>query len=647
MGLFFDCKPEENFNKLEITKEIRHENHENENDNNNSAKLTKSNIDTNDIKKENSKSELIKKETNEINKINKIKSNNTKIKKEKQKNKNNDIIINNTDEDFSNKKNIKDNAEKINEKNNKKEVINQINSVNFDNNKKKINNTIFINNSNVTISNRNNDSNNNSHTKNSNNKETKLKLKESEIKKECNYFNTNEENIELDELINKVFNNNTKISNNNNKNNVTESDMDYQYNKDYFDQLYTEQSQYNINYKPENEDNEKIINKLEEIKEKINNKKKPKKKKNKIRAKTEYYTYKPKTLSRVMNNKQIKKNIPLYRRQTPPNNYNFIFNSYTFDRNKNFQKYKNNKNFECFSFENSFNNNLCFSMLGKSVRESFYNINNYINNSNVSFQQKNSLAKINSRETQSRLSLQQSYLSNSSIFNIASSGINNYNRKNNREKRLFNVVSKNIKKNKDNKEYKKNKSVEKKLINIEKENGKVNSHILFHQYRDITEICLPSLEDSLINNNLTESCINNKVILNYNKLNHFNSSIVLYDGNLYKVLDRKNSGFKVSKRYFQIKKNCFKYYKDIESAKNDKLNQPLVQFDIRHIKDLQIVDQNFLKDIKIEGKDIEFVFSIYLYQNDDFFVFATDNENYGNSIFNLLNLLKNYYKDKK
>jgi translation elongation factor P/translation initiation factor 5A len=130
-------------------------------------------------------------------------------------------------------------------------------------------------------------------------------------------------------------------------------------------------------------------------------------------------------------------------------------------------------------------------------------------------------------------------------------------------------------------------------------------------------------------------------------LNHFNSSIVLYDGNLYKVLDRKNSGFKVSKRYFQIKKNCFKYYKDIESAKNDKLNQPLVQFDIRHIKDLQIVDQNFLKDIKIEGKDIEFVFSIYLYQNDDFFVFATDNENYGNSIFNLLNLLKNYYKDKK
>ena len=42
-----------------------------------------------------------------------------------------------------------------------------------------------------------------------------------------------------------------------------------------------------------------------------------------------------------MNNKQIKKNIPNYRKQTPKSNYNFIFNSYTFDRNKNFQKYKN------------------------------------------------------------------------------------------------------------------------------------------------------------------------------------------------------------------------------------------------------------------------------------------------------------------
>ena len=642
MGLIFDCKPKENFNKLEITEEIRIDN---EKDNNNSAKLSKINIDENDIKKGISKSELIKKETNEINEINeinKINSNNTKIKKEKNKD-TDDIIINNTEEDASDKKKVENNVPSKEEKKEKNEVINALNSVNFDNNKKMINNTIFINNSNVTISNRNNDSNNISHKK-SNDKENKLQLKESEIKKELNCFNTNEENIELEEHINKVFNNNEKITSNN-KNNVTESDMDYQYNKDYFDQLYSEQSQCNINYKPENEDNTKIINKLKEIKEKINNKNKPKQKKEKkkIRAKTENYTFKPKSLSRTMNNRQIKKNIPTYRRQTPQNNYNFIFNSYTFDRSKDFQKYRNSNNLNCFSLENSFNNNLCFSMLGKSVREPFYN--NY--NSNTSFQQKNSLAKRNSRETQGRFSLQQSYLSNSSMFNITSSGVNINNKKNNREKRLFNVVSKNIKKNKDNKRYKKNKSMEKKLVNIEKENGKSNSHILFHQYRDIAEICLPSLEDSLINNNLTDSCINNKIILNYNKLNHFNTSTILYDGNLYKVLDRKNDGFKVSKRYFQITKNCFKYYKDIENAKSYKF-KPLVQFDIRHIKDLQIVEPNFLKDIKIEEeKDIEFVFCIYLYQNDDFFVFATDNENYGNSIFDVLNLLKNYYEDKK
>ena len=152
--------------------------------------------------------------------------------------------------------------------------------------------------------------------------------------------------------------------------------------------------------------------------------------------------------------------------------------------------------------------------------------------------------------------------------------------------------------------------------------------------------------ESLINNKLAESNINNKIILNYNKLNNFNTSIILYDGLLYKVIDKKNNnGFKISKRYFQITKNCFRYYNDIDEAKNDN-SKSLVQFDIRHIKDLQIVDHDFLKDIKIDKKDIEFVFCIYLYQNDDFFVFSVNNENYGNSVFKILNLLKNFYEDK-
>ena len=41
------------------------------------------------------------------------------------------------------------------------------------------------------------------------------------------------------------------------------------------------------------------------------------------------------------------------------------------------------------------------------------------------------------------------------------------------------------------------------------------------------------------------------------------------------------------------------------------------------------------------------VFCIYLNQNNDFFVFAVNNENFGKSVFNVLNLLKNYYEDKK
>ena len=92
-------------------------------------------------------------------------------------------------------------------------------------------------------------------------------------------------------------------------------------------------------------------------------------------------------------------------------------------------------------------------------------------------------------------------------------------------------------------------------------------------------------------------------------------------------------------------KNCFRYYNKINKEKSEE--KPLVQFDIRHIKDLQIIDNDFLSEYKIENKDIEMVFCIYLNQNDDFFVFAVNNENLGKSVFDMLNLLKNYYEDKK
>ena len=606
MGSLLDCKIDQNFKQLEINREIRQEN-------------TK-------------KVEKIMEKDNKI-KLNKPKVN---IKKDKIENKNinnfddfidDEIIINTDEEQSGQKKKTKD--------------------LNINNNKKKINNTnntIFINNSNVTISNRNNK------------KKEEDKLKEagnSDIKNEFNCFNSNEDNIELDELLNKVFSNNikTSLNNSNNKNILTES-----IDKEYFDQLYSEQSQYNINTNQNlTENDEKIINKLKEIKDKINNKNKPKKKEIKYYT-NQFQAIKIKHMSKSMNNKQIRKNIPAYRRHLKPSNYNLIFNSYSYDKNFGKLKKFNSNTYGNGSLENSFNKSISSSLLCRSVKDKFYNIYNKSyrsNRSNKNIIKKNSYVK-RSRDTSNKYSKHQSYLNNSSLFNLSSNGaFNSQNIKlENKEKRLYNIVSKNaikINKKQNNNTNNKSSEIRNKIIDTEKENiPKNENQIFYHQYRDIIEIDLPIKynNESFINNKLSKSNVNNKIILNYNKLNNFNTSIILYDGILYKVIDKKNIGFKISKRYFQITKNCFRYYNDIDNAKTD-IEKALVQFDIRHIKDIQIVNPDFLKDIKIDGKDIEFVFCIYLYQNDDFFVFAINNENYGKCVFNIIKLLINYYEDKK
>ena len=604
MGAFLECKVDPNFKKLEVSEEIQNENPKKDNQRSTPKALKPENKNKNNIKTEDIKE---------------------------------DEIIINTDEEPSDVK---------------KKIETKLNS-NIKGAKKKISNTIYINNSNVTISNRNNKEEEN---------EDKLKdLSNHEIKNEFNCFNSNEENIELDELLNKVFNNNikTNMTDSNNKNLLTESEIG----KEYFGQLYSEQSQCNMNTKSRNENDAKIINKLKEIKDKINNKNSNNnannnsfnKKKN-SKYSSEYQTLKSNQMSKSMNNRQIRKNIPTYRRQMKSNNYNFVLNSFTFD--KNFRKFKklNYSSYGngCFSLENSFNKSLCSSFLGKSVREPFYYTGQDSNSYNTF--KKNNPGK-RTRDTPGRFSMHQSYINNSSLFNMSSSNGLNSQYNNNKEKRLYNIVSKNIILNNNNKSRaKSNKNITKsrlkrKMINIDldkENNSKNNNKLFYHQYRDIIEVDLPIVynNESFINDKLAESNLNNKIILNYNKLNNFNTSIILYDGILYKVIDKKNKGFKLSKRYFQITKNCFRYYNDITNAKNDN-NKALVQFDIRHIKDIQIINHDFLNGIDIDEKNIEFVFCIYLYQNDDFFVFAVFDENYGNSVFNVINLLKNYYEDKK
>ena len=210
-----------------------------------------------------------------------------------------------------------------------------------------------------------------------------------------------------------------------------------------------------------------------------------------------------------------------------------------------------------------------------------------------------------------------------------------------KNQRLYSIITKNIiKKQTDN-------SNNNSQTNSN-DNDKNNiEQILFYQFRDVAEIdiSLINVKDSLIDNYLLKNNMNNKIIMNYNKIDNFDTSQILYDGIIYKIIENKNKGYKITERYFQIKKNCFRYYNNIEKAKKDGDN-PLVQFDIRHIKELNIIDNKVFKKMKINEKDIKFTFYILLNQNDDYFVFVIDDEKFGNCIFKFLDLLKNYYEDK-
>ena len=570
MGTFLDCRVESDFPQIEISKEISKESNEKNK----------------------------KKEKQKINKRNKKNKRNNNINNITNTDDENMIIIN-TDEEKD------DNDKEYNWKNEKK---------NNNNKNKKINNTIFINNSNVTISQR---------------KEKKLNEELNEIKQDFNCFNTNEDNIELDEILNNVFNN---------KHLLTESDLDYNYNKEFFEQLYSEQSQAKIDViNPRNENDEKIIRKLKQLKEKINNKNKPKKTYKKYKYKFEFN---PKRVHRTisMTNKQIKKNIPTYRKTSG------IFNSISFNKNHcfNFNKY-NYSTVNSNTMINSFNKSLYSSIMFESAKEHFYN-----HSTNLSNNINEDIYIRNSRGTPSIYSMQKSYFNNSSINQTSSNGLNSQ-IKNKKRNYLYSTVTKKTKyKSKTSYKFKKkNKKENLFKFDLKKEIDLDENNILYHHYRDIIEIILPNNFNnlSIVNPKIYDilDSNKNKTILNYNKLNNFKTSTILYDGILYKVNDRKNNGFKLSERYFQITKNCFRYYKSFELREK----KPLVQFDIRHIKDLQIIENDFLNEYKIDNKDIEMVFCIYLNQNDDFFVFAVNNENLGKSVFDILNLLKNYYEDKK
>ena len=559
---------------------------------------------------------------NNINKNNKTENNDLKEKIIKTKNK----IIN-----------IK-NEMKMNKNKSGKNIVRK----NIDENKiikKKITNKINVNNLNINTieeTRTNNLNNNNSQNKQNGKKKEENNNINSPITKEENNLNTNLIEIEINEIIRNSYNN-IKSKNKKNKekkriNNIYYTDSDIGPNivkKDFFKFNTYDDSKNNI---IKNKNNEEIINKIKEINNKINNKNSPEKRKTYPIFDSKYSKIKK---SETMDNKQIKNNIPSYRRGHSKSNnfYCSTVNSCTFDKNK-IKKTSNLKNL--ISLENSFNRSLCNSYLkSKKIKNNNFYSNIY------SFKKREKSNNGNSKDNISKYSMQQSYLNNSSLINISTNDIISLNKKNMKNQRLFNIISKNI--------IKKDNFNEQNSINLSHNDKKDDiEEILFSSFRDVAEIDISpiNINETLIDKNLLKSHINDKIILNYNKLENFDNSQILYDGIIYKIVENKNKGYKITERYFQIKKNCFRYYNNVEKAKIDSDN-PLVQFDIRHIKDLNIIDNKVFKQYKINEKEIKFTFCIYLNQNDDFFVFVLNNEKMGNAIFNFLNLLKNYYEDKK
>ena len=239
------------------------------------------------------------------------------------------------------------------------------------------------------------------------------------------------------------------------------------------------------------------------------------------------------------------------------------------------------------------------------------------------------------------MSIQLNNDSNSNSPNNISSNIDPFSdTKRIKNKKLYDLISQNI--------ISEEKNINNNNINIDDINNL--DKILSVKYRDAIEIDMSSinLKESLIDKELTEEIIDNKIIINFSKLENISTSQILFDGIIYKVVDNFNNDdkkFKFMERYFQLKKNCFRYYNNIQLARYNQ-DKPLVQFDIRHIKNLKIIDKKIFEEYELSGRKIQFCFAVFLKQNTDFFVFVSFNENFGNNVFRLMNLLKNYYEDK-
>ena len=393
--------------------------------------------------------------------------------------------------------------------------------------------------------------------------------------------------------------------------------------KKYFNHLNDSSEKYYILNNSRINDNSEIVEKLNDIYHALYNQNKTF-----IQNNEKIASYKKcKSPINIYNNR----NIPISRKDT-----DYML------RNKSYNNPNNNDNKSFFSlFNNSTNLSINFINKANKYTKSAKKIIPYLEKKNINNKENNKYITFNSNKILSTQNLDNNNINKGNNKNIKTS--TNPSQKSKCKISYSNSYN-NLINNKSNKSTKSNK------------NKKINycMNLLSNPYKDIIEIYFPRKSGkSLIDSEILTNIISNKYTLTYKKINSFDTEQIIYDGFIYKLIDNidyyyNNNYFKYEllSRYFQITKNCFKYYNNIYEAINKK-DKPLVQFDIRYIKSIEIMDNNILKNYRINGnKNIEIIFCIYLNQNNDFFVFALNNLFIANNIINILLFLKRYYEKK-
>ncbi len=339
--------------------------------------------------------------------------------------------------------------------------------------------------------------------------------------------------------------------------------------------------------------------------------------------------------------------IPIYKKKTDFHIRNKSYNNINFFKNNMTNDIGNDNNY--FSL---FNNsaNLSINFIHNKFNKTSKNMNQVEPNMN---NKNNITERHNKSSCNKKVRMNNCWDKNDNKKSNPYFDYNNFNKKVNPNKKIKNKSSnlQKIKKGISNSRsynniFQTNKSNNNQLNNT---NSNINNMALSsEQYNDMIEVYIPKTQrKSLINNEIINKA-GNKYIFTYEKLDMFNTEQILYDGIIYKVINGVANGeteYKFLERYFQITKNCFKYYNNIKEALKEK-EKPLVQFDIRHIQTIEIIENSFLGESKINGnKNINILFCIYIKGNNDFFVFAHYNKYVGNNIINILQFLMRYYEE--